>query len=37
MREEHHDIWLGFSPEEIDEFFAAAALGAPSLEVLGRQ
>ena len=37
MREEHHDVWLGFSEEQVDAFFTAAGLGAPSLEVLGRQ
>ena len=37
MREEHHDVWLGFSDEQINAFFAAAGLEAPSLEVLGRQ
>lgn len=37
MREEHHDVWLGFSHEQVNEFFAAADLEAPSLQVLGRQ
>ena len=37
MREEHHHVWLGFSDEQVHAFFAAAALGPPSLEVLGRQ
>jgi ArsR family transcriptional regulator len=37
MREEHADIWLGFTPEQIHSFFAAAGLQPPSLEALGRQ
>jgi ubiquinone/menaquinone biosynthesis C-methylase UbiE len=37
MREEHHDVWLGFSHEQVNAFFATAGLEAPSLEVLGRQ
>ena len=37
MREEHADIWLGFTPEQVQAFFAAAGLESPSLEVLGRQ
>jgi ArsR family transcriptional regulator len=37
MREEHADIWLGFTPEQVDSFFAAAGLEPPSLEALGRQ
>ena len=31
------DIWLGFTPEQVHSFFAAAGLGSPSLEALGRQ
>ena len=37
MRQEHADIWLGFTPEQVHAFFAAAGLGSPSLEALGRQ
>jgi ubiquinone/menaquinone biosynthesis C-methylase UbiE len=37
MHDEHHDVWLGFSEQQIAEFFADAGLEAPSLEVLGRQ
>jgi ubiquinone/menaquinone biosynthesis C-methylase UbiE len=37
MREEHADIWLGFTPEQVHAFFAAAGLESPSLESLGRQ
>ena len=35
--EEHADIWLGFTPEQVHTFFAAAGLQSPSLEALGRQ
>ena len=37
MREDHADIWLGFTPEQVHEFFAAAGLEPPTLEALGRQ
>src|SRR3954451_20178578 len=37
MREEHADIWLGFTPEQVHAFFAASGLESPSLEALGRQ
>ena len=37
MREEHADIWLGFTPEQVHSSFAAAGLESPSLEALGRQ
>jgi len=37
MREEHADIWLGFTPEQVQALFAAAGLESPSLESLGRQ
>ncbi len=37
MREEHADIWLGFTAEQVHEFFGAAGLPEPSLEALGRQ
>ena len=37
MREEHADFWLGFTPEQVQAFFAAAGLESPSLESLGRQ
>lgn len=37
MREEHADIWLGFTPEQVQAFFAAAGLESPTLEALGRQ
>ena len=37
MREEHADIWLGFTPEQVHSFFAAAGLEPPALEALGRQ
>jgi ubiquinone/menaquinone biosynthesis C-methylase UbiE len=37
MREEHADIWLGFTPDQVHAFFAAARLESPSLEALGRQ
>jgi len=29
MGEEHHDVWLGFSEEQVHESFTAAGLAAP--------
>lgn len=37
MRAQHADIWLGFTPEQVHQFFDAAGLPEPSLEALGRQ
>jgi len=37
MREEHADVWLGFTDDQIQEFFAAAGIERPSLEPLGKQ
>jgi ubiquinone/menaquinone biosynthesis C-methylase UbiE len=37
MREEHADIWLGFSPEQVERFFGAAGLEDYGYESLGMQ
>ncbi len=37
MHEEHGDVWLGFTDQQVAEFFAAAGLGVPSIESLGMQ
>ncbi len=37
MRDEHADIWLGFTDGQITSYFAAAGLGQASIESLGVQ
>lgn len=37
MREEHADVWLGFTREQIDGFFREAGLENPGYESLGMQ
>ena len=37
MREEHADIWLGFTDTQVHAFFTAAGLERPSIAALGRQ
>jgi ArsR family transcriptional regulator len=37
MREEHADVWLGFTEPQVHAFFTAAGLGRPSIAALGRQ
>ena len=37
MREEHADVWLGFTDPRSDAFFTAAGLERPSIAALGRQ
>ena len=37
MREEHADVWLGFSNTQVHAFFTAAGLERPSIAALGRQ
>lgn len=37
MREEHADIWLGFTPEQVELFFGEAALADYGYESLGMQ
>lgn len=37
MRHEQADVWLGFTPDQVQRFFAAAAIDQPSLEALGKQ
>jgi ubiquinone/menaquinone biosynthesis C-methylase UbiE len=37
MREEHADIWLGFTPEQVERFFGEAALADYGYESLGMQ
>ncbi|MBA2442948.1 MAG: methyltransferase domain-containing protein [Rubrobacter sp.] len=37
MREEHADLWLGFSPEAVEEFFGEAGLVSYGYESLGMQ
>lgn len=37
MRQEHADVWLGFSGEQVEEFFAEAGLEAYGYESLGMQ
>jgi ArsR family transcriptional regulator len=37
MREEHADVWLGFTPEQVEYFFGAAGLEDYGYESLGMQ
>jgi ArsR family transcriptional regulator len=37
MREEHADVWLGFTEPQVQAFFTAAGLERPSIAALGRQ
>jgi ubiquinone/menaquinone biosynthesis C-methylase UbiE len=37
MREEHADVWLGFSREEVEAFFGVAGLAGFGYEALGMQ
>ena len=37
MREEHADIWLGFTPEQVEGFFSEARLADYGYESLGMQ
>jgi ubiquinone/menaquinone biosynthesis C-methylase UbiE len=37
MREEHADVWLGFSPEQIEGYFREAGLANYGYESLGMQ
>lgn len=37
MRVEHADVWLGFTPRQVEEHFAAAGLQPPAVEALGLQ
>jgi ArsR family transcriptional regulator len=37
MREEHADIWLGFTPEQVEGFFSEAGLTNYGYESLGMQ
>jgi ubiquinone/menaquinone biosynthesis C-methylase UbiE len=37
MREEHADIWLGFTPEQVEGFFREAGLTGYGYESLGMQ
>lgn len=37
MREEHADVWLGFTPQQVEGFFASAGLHQLSIESLGMQ
>jgi ArsR family transcriptional regulator len=37
MREEHADIWLGFTPEQVERFFSASALTDYGYQSLGMQ
>ena len=37
MREEHADVWLGFSEQQVHAFFTAAGLERPTIAALGRQ
>jgi ubiquinone/menaquinone biosynthesis C-methylase UbiE len=37
MREEHADVWLGFAPEQVTEWFTAIGLERVSVEALGMQ
>jgi len=37
MREEHADVWLGFTQEQVDGFFREAGLENPGYESLGMQ
>jgi ubiquinone/menaquinone biosynthesis C-methylase UbiE len=37
MREEHADVWLGFTEPQVHAHFTAAGLERPSIAALGRQ
>jgi ubiquinone/menaquinone biosynthesis C-methylase UbiE len=37
MREEHADVWLGFTAEQVTEWFTAIGLERLSVEALGMQ
>jgi ubiquinone/menaquinone biosynthesis C-methylase UbiE len=37
MREEHADVWLGFRPEQVEEFFSEAGLTDYGYDSLGMQ
>ncbi len=37
MREEHADVWLGFTPERIEDYFHEAGFGSIGYESLGMQ
>jgi ubiquinone/menaquinone biosynthesis C-methylase UbiE len=37
MREEHADVWLGFTEPQVHAFFTAAGLERPTIAALGRQ
>jgi ArsR family transcriptional regulator len=37
MREEHADVWLGFTPEQVEGFFSEAGLTGYGYESLGMQ
>ena len=37
MREEHADVWLGFTEQQVHAFFTAAGLQRPTIAALGRQ
>jgi hypothetical protein len=37
MREEHADVWLGFTEPQVQAFFTAARLEHPTIAALGRQ
>ena len=37
MRTEHADVWLGFTEQQVESFFAAAGLERLSIESLGMQ
>jgi ArsR family transcriptional regulator len=35
MREEHADVWLGFTPEQVEDFFREAGLADYGMTLLG--
>jgi ubiquinone/menaquinone biosynthesis C-methylase UbiE len=37
MHEEHADLWLGFTEQQVHAFFTAAGLERPTIAALGRQ
>lgn len=37
MREEHADVWLGFTPEQVEDFFREAGLADYGYDSLGMQ
>ncbi len=37
MRDEHADVWLGFTEHQVHAFFIAAGLERPTIAALGRQ